>query len=66
MTCGWLLASDPVLDHRTGCKLPAFGPQDQGPALEELRRLVVRLQPDLRDKTPFWKRPVPMVKVGGG
>lgn len=39
--------------------------QDQGPALAELRRTVLRVQPDLKDKPAFWKRHPAAVKVGG-
>lgn len=37
--------------------------QDQGPALDELRKTVLRLHPDLKDKSAFWKRRTSVLKV---
>lgn len=34
--------------------------------MDELRKAVLRLHPDLRDKAPFWKRRTSVLKVGPG
>ncbi|PSC67006.1 dnaJ ERDJ2A, partial [Micractinium conductrix] len=36
---------------------------DQGPAMDELRKTVLRLHPDLKDKSAFWKRRTSVLKV---
>ncbi|KAA6421625.1 MAG: translocation SEC63 protein [Trebouxia sp. A1-2] len=38
-------------------------PNEQGPALEELRKTVLRLHPELKEKTLFWNRKTPVKKV---
>ncbi|PSC67052.1 dnaJ ERDJ2A [Micractinium conductrix] len=38
-------------------------PSDQGPAMDELRKTVLRLHPDLKDKSAFWKRRTSVLKV---
>ena len=37
--------------------------QDQGAGMDELRKTVLRLHPDLKDKAPFWKRKTSVLKV---
>jgi translocation protein SEC63 len=39
--------------------------QEQGPGMDELRKTVLRLHPDLKDKSMFWKRRTSVLKVGG-
>ncbi len=41
-------------------------PSDQNAALEELRKLVLRNNPDLKDKSLFWKRRASVLKVRSG
>lgn len=38
-------------------------PPEQGPAMDELRKMVLRLHPDLKDKSAFWKRRTSVLKV---
>lgn len=38
-------------------------PSEQTPALEELRKLVMRYHPDLKEKPLFWKRKASVLKV---
>jgi hypothetical protein len=52
----------PCLDVRL---LHPWPLQDQGPALDELRKTVLRLHPDLKDKSAFWKRRTSVLKVWG-
>lgn len=40
-------------------------PSEQNAALDELRRLVLRANPDLKDKPVFWKRKASVLKVWG-
>lgn len=41
--------------------------QDQGPALDDLKRIVTRLHPELKDsKSAFWKRRTSVLKVNSG
>ena len=45
---------------------PPLHVQEQGPALDELKRMVTRLHPDLKDaKAAFWKRRTSVLKVHG-
>lgn len=38
-------------------------PPEQGTAMDELRKTVLRLHPDLKDKSMFWKRKTSVLKV---
>lgn len=38
-------------------------PPEQGTAMDELRKTVLRLHPDLKDKSVFWKRKTSVLKV---
>lgn len=38
-------------------------PPDQGPAMDELRKAVLRLHPELKDKGAFWKRRTSVLKI---
>ena len=43
-------------------------PNDHSPSIDELRKIVLRSNPDLKDKPLFWKRKASVLKVrrGGG
>ena len=39
-------------------------PADQTQSLDDLRKMVLRYHPDLKEKTAFWKRKASVLKVG--